>query len=129
IGHIPVDFRAAGLATMAVSAHKFGGPVGVGVLVARRDLDITPLTHGGGQERKVRSGTLNAAGFTAAAVAAEDAVAALESETARLGALQRDLISRIRDLIPGATLSGPEPGPDRLPGNVHFVFPGCAAEA
>src|SRR5690606_14688199 len=47
VGHVPVDFRASGLATMAVSAHKFGGPVGVGVLVARRDLTITPLTHGG----------------------------------------------------------------------------------
>ncbi|WP_062132245.1 cysteine desulfurase family protein [Demequina aestuarii] len=129
VGHIPVDFRASGLATMAVSAHKFGGPVGVGALVARRDLTITPLTHGGGQERRVRSGTLNAAGFHAASVAATEAVATLEAEADRLGVLQRQLIARVRDAVPEARLSGPEPGPERLPGNVHFVFPGCAAEA
>ncbi|MFW2513222.1 cysteine desulfurase family protein [Demequina sp. SO4-13] len=129
VGHIPVSFRASGLATMAVSAHKFGGPVGVGALVARRDLAITPLTHGGGQERKVRSGTLNAAGFRAAAVAAEQAVKAIEVEAERLGALQRQLIDRIGAAVPDARLSGPAPGPERLPGNVHFVFPGCAAEA
>lgn len=129
MGHVPVDFRASGLATMAVSAHKLGGPVGVGVLIARRDLTITPLTHGGGQERKVRSGTLNAAGFHATAVATETALASMEPERGRLGALQRDMIERIREAIPSAVLSGPEPGPQRLPGNVHFVFPGCAAEA
>ncbi len=129
VGHVPVDFKASGLATMAVSAHKFGGPVGVGALVARRDLTITPLTHGGGQERKIRSGTLNAAGFHAAAVAAEQAVAELADEAERLGALQRDLIRRIGEAIPDARLSGPQPGPERLPGNVHFIFPGCAAEA
>jgi cysteine desulfurase len=129
VGHVPVDFRASGLATMAVSAHKFGGPVGVGVLVARKDLEITPLTHGGGQERKVRSGTLNAAGFHAASIAAEDAVAMLDAEAERLRALQVDLVARVRAAFPDAVLSGPEPGPERLPNNVHFVFPGCAAEA
>ncbi len=129
VGHVPVDFRAAGLATMAVSAHKFGGPVGVGALVARRDLTITPLTHGGGQERKVRSGTLNAAGFHASSIAAEEAVATVDSEAERLRGLQRRLIERIREAVPEARLSGPEPGPERLPGNVHFIFPGCAAEA
>jgi len=129
VGHVPVDFRASGLATMAMSAHKLGGPVGVGALLARRELTITPLTHGGGQERKVRSGTLNAAGFHAAAIAAQQAVESLESEAERLGAMQRDMIARVRAAIPDAVLSGPEPGPQRLPGNVHFVFPGCAAEA
>ncbi len=129
IGHVPVDFKTSGLATMAVSAHKFGGPVGVGVLVARRDLTITPLTHGGGQERKVRSGTLNAAGFHAASIAAEESIAVLDSEAVRLRALQVDLVARIREQFPDAVLSGPEPGEGRLPGNVHFVFPGCAAEA
>jgi cysteine desulfurase len=129
VGHVPVDFRASGLSTMAVSAHKFGGPVGVGVLVARRGLPITPLTHGGGQERKIRSGTLNTAGFHAASIAAEEAVRAVGGEAERLGALQRQLVDRIRHAVPDARLSGPEPGPDRLPGNVHFVFPGCAAEA
>lgn len=129
VGHVPVDFLGTGLSSMAVSAHKFGGPVGVGALVARRELGLTPLTHGGGQERKVRSGTLNTAGFHAASVAAEQAVAELEEEAERIGALQRQLVDRVRHAVPDAQLSGPEPGPERLPGNVHFVFPGCAAEA
>ena len=128
-GHVPIDFKTTGLASMAISAHKLGGPVGVGVLVARRDLEITPLTHGGLQERKVRSGTLNAAGFHAASIAAEEAVETLEAEANRLRALQIDLIERVRKAIPEAKLSGPEPGDDRLPNNCHFVFPGCAAEA
>jgi len=129
VGHVQVDFKASGLTTMAISAHKCGGPVGVGALVARRDLRITPLTHGGGQERKIRSGTLNAAGFHAAAVAVEQAVADLETEAERLGTMQRELIARIGEAVPDAQLSGPQPGPGRLPGNVHFIFPGCAAEA
>lgn len=129
VGHVPIDFDATGLTTLALSAHKFGGPVGVGALLARRDAPLAPLTHGGGQERKVRSGTLNAAGFAATGVAAREATADVEAEAGRLRGLQRDLISRIRALAPDAVLSGPEPGPERLPTNVHFVFPGCAAEA
>ena len=128
VGHVPINFAETGLATLALSAHKFGGPVGVGALLARREVSLAPLAHGGGQERKVRSGTLNAAGAHAASVAAEEACGAVEAETKRLGGLQRDLIARIRGLAPDAILSGPEPGPHRLPTNVHFVFPGCAAE-
>jgi len=129
IGHVPFDFRASGLATAAASAHKFGGPVGVGVLLARRDVALTPLAHGGGQERAIRSGTLNAAGFRAAAVAAVEAVEASPGEALRLESLQRELINGIRAITPEAILSGPEPGAHRLPGNVHFVFPGCVAES
>jgi cysteine desulfurase len=129
IGHVSFDFRSSGLATAAVSAHKFGGPVGVGVLLARRNVDLTPLAHGGGQERKVRSGTVNAAGVRAMSVAAVRAVGSVSSESSRLAALQHDLISGVCALVPDAVLSGPEPGRGRLPGIAHFVFPGCAAEA
>ena len=129
VGHLPVHFEDTGLASMSISAHKCGGPVGVGALIARRDLKLTPLTHGGGQERKIRSGTLNAAGAYAAAVAIGEAVATLEPEAERLGALQRQLIERIRAAVPDGVLSGPEPGEQRLTNNVHFVFPGGAAEA
>ena len=128
IGHVPFDFGRSGLATAAFSAHKFGGPVGVGALLARKNVSLTPLAHGGGQERKVRSGTLNAAGVRATSVAAVEAVRALPSESARLAELQRELVAGVRALVPDAVLSGPEPGPGRLPGIVHFVFPGCAAE-
>ncbi len=129
IGHIPFDFGRSGLATAAVSAHKFGGPVGVGALLARGNVDLTPLAHGGGQERKARSGTLNAAGVRAMSVAAVEAVGSMPSESSRLADLQRDLIAGVRALVPEAVLSGPEPGPRCLPGITHFVFPGCAPEA
>ncbi len=129
IGHVPFDFGRSGLASAAVSAHKFGGPVGVGALLARKNVEFTPLAHGGGQERKVRSGTLNAAGVRAMSVAAVAAVESVSSESLRLADLQRDLIAGVRALAPDAVLSGPEPGHRRLPGIAHFVFPGCAAEA
>ena len=129
IGDVPVNFAESGLASMSVSAHKCGGPVGIGVLLVRRDVRMTPLTHGGGQERKIRSGTLNAAGAHAAAVAIEEAVATMDAEAKRLRALQRQLIDRIQASVSDGQLSGPEPGERRLPGNVHFVFPGGAAEA
>jgi cysteine desulfurase len=129
IGHVPFAFGRSGLATAAVSAHKFGGPVGVGALLTRKDVRLTPLVHGGGQERKVRSGTLNAAGVRAMSVAAAQAVESVASEYSRLADLQRDLIAGVRALAPDAVLSGPEPGGARLPGIAHFVFPGCAAEA
>ena len=128
IGHVPFHFGASGLATAALSAHKFGGPVGVGALLARKNLALTPLAHGGGQERKVRSGTLNAAGVRAMSVAAAEAAGSLPSESSRLADLQRDLIAGVRAIAPDAVLSGPKPGRRRLPGIVHFVFPGCAAE-
>jgi cysteine desulfurase len=129
VGHVPFHFGQSGLATAAASAHKFGGPVGVGALLARRDVAMIPLAHGGGQERKARSGTLNAAGARAMAVAATESVGSLVSEVERLSGLQRELIAGVRAIAPDAVLSGPEPGPKRLAGNVHFVFPGCAAEA
>ncbi|HEX7590234.1 MAG TPA: cysteine desulfurase family protein [Demequinaceae bacterium] len=129
IGHVPFDFGRSGLATAASSAHKFGGPVGVGALLAGKSIALTPLAHGGGQERKVRSGTLNAAGVRAMSVAAALAVGSVSSESSRLADLQRDLIAGVRALVPDAVLSGPEPGRGRLPGIAHFVFPGCAAEA
>ena len=128
IGHVPFEFGRSGLATAALSAHKFGGPVGVGALLVKKNVVLTPLAHGGGQERKVRSGTLNAAGVSAMSVAAVAAVGALPAESSRLADLQRELIGGVRALVPDAVLSGPEPGERRLPGIVHFVFPGCAAE-
>ena len=129
LGNIQVDFHDSGVAMLSLSSHKHGGPVGVGALVARTDISLEPLTHGGGQERKLRSGTVNAAGYAAAAAAAQEAMGGWEEEHQRLSSLQRSLISEVMSHVPDAYLSGPDPGPERLPGNVHFVFPGCAAEA
>lgn len=125
-GQVPVNFAELGVAAMTVTAHKLGGPVGIGALVLARDLTPVPVLHGGGQERKVRSGTLDVAGATAFAAAAERACATLDSaETARL----RDrLIAGIEERIPTARLSGRR-GDERLPNNVHVVFPGCEGDA
>ncbi|NTW42572.1 MAG: cysteine desulfurase, partial [Cellulomonadaceae bacterium] len=131
VGHLPVDFTASGLDAMTVSAHKLGGPVGVGALVARRGLDLVPVLHGGGQERRVRSGTLDVAGARAFAVAVDLAVAAQEVEAVRVGALRDDLVAGVRRLVPQAVLRGPEVGGqgERLPGNAHFTFPGCEGDS
>ncbi|WP_084077003.1 cysteine desulfurase family protein [Demequina sp. NBRC 110057] len=129
VGHLPVHFGDSGLTTLALSAHKVGGPVGVGALLVRRDARLTPVSHGGGQERSIRSGTLDPAGAAAAAVAVEEAVASAAGEATRLRALQRDLEERVRAAIPEVTVSGPPPGDGRLPGIVHLVVPGAPGEA
>ncbi len=131
-GALPVSFAASGLATMAVSAHKIGGPVGVGALLVGRSVTLTPVQHGGGQERDIRSGTLDGAGIAAFAAAADDAVAHLGAESARLAGLRDRLIAGILREVPDAVLRGvPHPAPEgtRLPGNAHFTFPGCEGDS
>jgi cysteine desulfurase len=127
VGQVPVDFAASGAASLAVTAHKLGGPVGVGALLLGRDVAVTPLLHGGGQERDVRSGTLDVAGIVAFAAAVEVTVKRQQESAAALVALRDELIDRVREAIPGAILNGDPVG--RLPGNVHFSFPGCEGDA
>jgi cysteine desulfurase len=127
-GSLPVDFKASGLDAMSVSGHKIGGPVGVGALLLGRAVKLTPVQHGGGQERDVRSGTLDTASIAAFAAAAEAAAAHLDSETARIGALRDRLISGVLEHVPEAVLRG-APGEGRLPGNAHFTFPGCEGDS
>jgi cysteine desulfurase len=126
-GQIPVDFTASGVAAMTVTGHKLGGPVGVGALLLGRDVAATPVLHGGGQERDVRSGTLDTAGVAAFAVAVENAVQSRAQYAARVGALRDDLVARVCAAIPDAFYNG-DPN-DRLPGNAHFSFPGCEGDA
>ncbi|MEA5453128.1 cysteine desulfurase family protein [Sinomonas sp. JGH33] len=128
-GHVPLDFAASGLATMAVSGHKLGAPVGVGALVVRRDVVVTPVQHGGGQQRGLRSGTLDAAAAAAFAAAAGDAVASLPDEAVRLGSLRDQLVEGVVREVPGARLSGPSDPARRLPGIAHFTFPGCEGDS
>jgi cysteine desulfurase len=127
VGQVPVDFAASGAAALTVTGHKLGGPVGVGALLLSRDVPATPLLHGGGQERDVRSGTLDAAGIVAFAVAVEAAVKNQQEYAARVGALRDDLVARVRQAVPDAIYNG-DPV-DRLPGNAHFSFPGCEGDA
>jgi cysteine desulfurase len=123
---VPVDFGASGLDAMTVTAHKIGGPVGIGALVARRGLALEPVLHGGGQERGVRSGTLSAPLAAAFAVAAETAVGRRSSYAARVATLRDRLVAGVLDTVPGATLRGPA---DRLPANAHFTFAGCEGDS
>jgi cysteine desulfurase len=127
VGLVPVDFAASGAAALTLTGHKLGGPVGVGALLLGRDVGCTPLLHGGGQERDVRSGTLDTAGVVAFAVAVEAAVKGQQEYAARVGALRDNLVARIRAAVPDAVFNG-DPT-DRLPGNAHFSFPGCEGDA
>jgi cysteine desulfurase len=127
VGQVPVDFGTAGCGALSVTGHKLGGPVGVGALLLCRDVECTPLLHGGGQERDVRSGTLDVPGVTGFAVAVEIAVKTQQEHAARLTALRDDLVTRVRAALPDAVYNG-DPV-DRLPGNAHFSFPGCQGDA
>ena len=126
---IPVDFAGSGVDALSVTAHKLGGPVGTGALILGRGVAPVPVMHGGGQERDIRSGTLDAAAIRAFAVAATVTAAGLEAEAARLTALRDDLIRQVLQAVPDAVLNGAAPGPGRLPGNAHFSFPGCEGDA
>ena len=129
VGQVPVDVGSCGADAVTVSAHKFGGPTGVGALVASPDLDLVPVLHGGGQERDVRSGTVPAAAIAGFAVAVDIAVAEQPERRRRFAALRDDLVARVLAGVPQARLNG-DPVPDgRLPGNAHLSFPGCEADA
>ena len=136
IGQLPVGFAASGLSAMSVAAHKFGGPPGVGALVLRRDVACVPLSHGGGQERDIRSGTPDVAGAVGMAAATRIAVDGLEANGARLRTLRDRLVEGVLAEIDDVWLNGardPSPAsgryPQRLPGNAHFTFRGCEGDA
>ncbi|WP_418278085.1 cysteine desulfurase family protein [Isoptericola jiangsuensis] len=136
VGQVAVDFAASGVDALTVTGHKLGGPVGVGALLARRDLPLEAVSHGGGQERGVRSGTLDVAAIRAFAVALVDAVGSRTERAERLGALRDTLVAGVRAAAPSAVLRGPDPAastpsgtPARLPANAHFTFPGAEGDS
>jgi cysteine desulfurase len=131
VGQLPVDFAASGADAMTVTGHKFGGPVGAGVLLIGRDIDVTPVLHGGGQERDVRSGTLDAPAVAALAVATELAAKEQPERAERLRSMRDDLVRRLCAAVPDALLNGDTSlsAAGRLPGNAHFSFPGCEGDA
>ena len=127
LGHIPVNFAASGLSAMTVTGHKVGSPVGVGALILARSEKITPVLHGGGQERNLRSGTPDAAAASAMALAIKEAVdeqAQLQILHARLS---EKLVAGVREVAPDVKVSS-EHAP-RLANNVHFRFPGCLGDS
>ena len=128
-GQLPVSLAATGATALTITAHKIGGPVGVGALLLARGATPVPVLHGGGQERDVRSGTLDVPAIRGFAAAVEAATEHREDEAKRLAALRDDLIAQVLAAVPDAVLNGAPPGPGRLPGNAHFSFPGCEGDA
>ena len=133
-GAVPVNFRESQVTTLAISGHKIGGPMGVGALIATRSADMTPVLHGGGQERSVRSGTIDAPAIAGFAEAAAHVTENLAEETQRIATLRNELVQSVQALIPQAHLSGIDPltetspGQKRLPGNAHFTFEGAEGD-
>ncbi|WP_296601707.1 cysteine desulfurase family protein [Nocardioides sp.] len=128
VGHVPVDFAACGVDALTLTGHKLGGPYGVGALVVRREVSVSPLVHGGGQERDIRSGTLDTPAIAGFAAAVELAVKQRAEEAARIAALRDDLVRRVIEVVPDAHLHGAAPE-HRLPGNAHLGFPGCEGDS
>jgi cysteine desulfurase len=131
VGHLPVDFAASGVDALTLSGHKLGGPVGIGALVLGRGVAPVPVAHGGGQEREVRSGTLDTPAIAglAAAAALTASPAAPRPGWAQVAALRDSLVRAVRDVVPDAVLNGDPDPAGRLPGNAHFSFPGCEGDA
>lgn len=129
LGQVEINVRECGATMVSVSAHKVGGPVGVGALVLTRSAQIEPLFHGGSQQRG-RSGTQDVAGAVAFAAALEHI--GDPAEHAQTLQSKRDhLISGIQKSVPDAVLRGADPQLDgaRLPNNAHFTFPGCQGDS
>lgn len=129
LGQVPVSFADSGLDAMTVTGHKIGGPYGVGALVLSRSFTPVPLLHGGGQERDVRSGTLDVPAAAGFAAAARIAVERQAEHAKAMAALRDELVAVVLAAVPDAVLNG-DPAPDgRLPANAHFSFPGCEGDA
>lgn len=126
IGHLPVDFHALGATTLAASAHKFGGPKNTGLLLARRDADILSPVRGGGQERKLRSGTVNVQGAVGCAAALASSIKELDQATARMR-IARETLRAAAQEIDGVRIWTPEDG--ALPGHLHMSFPGAEGDS
>lgn len=132
LGYLPMDLTALGATAVTISSHKVGGPFGVGALILDPSAGVTPVLHGGGQEREVRSGTLDAPGIAAFAVAVGQAVAHQHEQSERIRHLRNRLVAGVRAAVPGAVFNGVGDLDDpqgRLPGNAHFSFPGCEGDA
>jgi cysteine desulfurase len=129
VGHVEVNFAASGLDLLSFTAHKLGGPYGIGALLARRELRLAPILHGGGQEREIRSGTLDVAATAGFAAALEVATRNRVREEQRLRELRADLVRAVLAAVPWAVPYGTSVERDRLPGIASIGFPGCAADA
>ena len=127
VGSLHVDFKASRVDALALAGHKVGGPFGIGALVVRREVDVTPLLHGGGQEREIRSGTIDTPAIAGLAAAIDYSISHQVSHAARVSLLRDDLVARVQLEVPDAIYNGHPI--DRLPGNAHLAFPGCEGDS
>jgi cysteine desulfurase len=127
VGILPVSFAESGVDAMTVTAHKLGGAYGTGALLLGRGIDCVPVLHGGGQERDVRSGTLNTPGVVGFATAMQLAATRRTALAAELTRLRTALVQGVLEAVPDAVLNGHPV--HRLPGNAHFSFPGCEGDS
>ena len=132
VGHLPVDFDASGVDLLSLTGHKTGGPAGAGALLVRRAQAVVPLSHGGGQERQIRSGTVNTVGILGLSLAVEHSVGTLMAEAPRLVALRDALIIGAQAAAPGIRPGGrwiPGDCHTRLAGNAHLLLAGCEGDS
>ncbi len=126
-GKIEFDFQKLGVTAATISAHKVGGPLGIAALILKRGLDLTPILHGGGQEREIRSGTLNAPAIVAFAAASEFAIANRETNFAKIRELRDYFIAGLKRVVPDVSINSvADPA---LPGIVNATFPGTESDA
>jgi cysteine desulfurase len=125
-GKTPLSFAELGLTALTLSAHKVGGPLGIGILVLRKGQDIPALLHGGGQERDIRSGTLNAPAIVGFAAAAGEAFKNFETRNSHVVQLRHQLEDGILSALPDAFINGSDV--PRLPGIVNATFPGTESD-
>ena len=117
---VPLSFSELGVMALSISGHKIGGPLGIGALILRRGIDIPALLHGGGQEREIRSGTINAPSIVGMAAA----ISANNYDAREVENLRKEFEERVLQEVNGATLNGASA--ERLPGIVNVTFPGTA---
>lgn len=130
LGQLPVDLSELGATAVTISGHKVGGPFGIGALIVDPYESLVAVSHGGGQERDIRSGTFDAPAAAAFAVAVHHAVEEQAAHAAHLRSLQIQLAEGIASVVPDAIINGPVVDPaTRLPGNVHASFPGAEGDA
>ncbi len=126
-GKMVFDFKALGVTSATISAHKLGGPLGVAALILKRGLDITPLLHGGGQERDIRSSTVNAPGIVSFATAVDQALTNLRDNYSKMSSLQFQLREDIMREVPDARINGW--AQEILPNILNVTFPGTKNES
>ncbi len=127
MAYLPIDLSKVKVTALTITAHKVGGPQGVGALIVKSDVKLEPVSHGGGQERDVRSGTLDAPAIAGFASAISILVSQRERRSNRIKNLRDELMARLKETVPDCVINGDLE--KRLPGNVHASFPGCEGDA